>query len=223
MRRARWLAVLLVASVGVNGLLAWRFADERRQHALQLASIDEVAVLRTEGGLLQVSTIRSPESFQATQPHDLLGIDLGATVSRIRVPATFHYHVPLQREWPVTVRRDGTVIVIAPTVQPTLPVAIDTARLEKYAEGTWSFFTGAAELDALQRTITQTLAMKAASPSYLAFQREAARETVSEFVRQWLLTQERWSHTRGKPVQVFFADEPIGRLPAPLSAPGAGT
>jgi len=45
--------------------------------------------------------------------------------------------------------RDKTFIVIAPRVKPTLPVAIDTAKLERFASGTWSLFTGAAELDRL--------------------------------------------------------------------------
>ena len=105
------------------------------------------------------------------------------------------------------------MLVIAPAVKPSLPVAIDTAKLERHAEGRWSFFTGTAELDALQRTLTQTLATKAASPSYIAFQRDAARQTVAEFVRKWLLTQARWQHLRDARVQVLFADEPIERLP----------
>lgn len=207
------LAAVLAVSLAGNAYLGYRLNESDRVIHLQLASIDQIEVIRTKGGLLQVSSIRSPESFQATRPHDLLGIDLGATTTHIRVPAVFNYHIELAREWTVRVRPDKTVLVIAPVVRPTLPVAVDTAKLERYAEGVWSFITGTAELDALQRTITATLAVKAASPSYVQFQREAARQTVTEFVQQWLLTQERWKAVRGLAVKVYFADEPIGALP----------
>lgn len=213
------LLVLLAASLAANLWLARRAGDSERRLESWAASLDQVEVMRTEGGLLQVSTIRSPEYFKAVKPHDLLGLDLGATTTHIRVPATFQYHIELAREWKVRVRPDGTVIVIAPAIQPTLPVAIDTARLERQAEGRWSLFTGTAELEALQRTVTRTLAEKAGSAGYLAFQREAARQTVAEFVRRWLLTQERWKATRGATVRVFFADEAIGGLPDLLPAP----
>jgi hypothetical protein len=71
---------------------------------------------------------------------------LGPTTTNIRVPATYHYHIELAREWKVRVRPDRTVIVVAPAVKPTLPIAIDTARLERNAEGRWSLLTGTSEL-----------------------------------------------------------------------------
>lgn len=208
------LALLLVASLLGNLWLGWRLREDGgRQLNLHFASVDQLVVLRSKGGLLEVSRIRSPETFSARRPHDLLGLDLGATVTQIRVPAVFRYHVELAPEWRLRIRSDGSVLVIAPAVKPSLPVAIDTAKLERHAEGRWSFFTGTTELDALQRTLTETLAVKAASPSYIAFQRDAARQTVAEFVRKWLLTQARWQHLRDAKVQVLFADEPIERLP----------
>lgn len=229
------LSLLLAASLAANLWPSRRAADSDRRLQTWSASLDQVEVLRTEGGLLQVSTIRAPETFKAVKPHDILGFDLGATTTHIRVPATYHYHIELAREWKLRVRPDGTVIVIAPAVKPTLPVAIDTARLERQAEGRWSLFTGAREIEALERTITQTLADKAASPGYVAFQREAARQTVAEFVQRWLLTQERWKAAReaarasqaaqaggGPAVRVLFADEPIAALPesaAPVAPP----
>lgn len=217
------IALLLAASLGVNALLVSRLFKDDRRTDVQLQSPDRVEVIRTPGGLLQVSTIRSPETFQATTDHKLLGIDIGETATQIRVPAVFNYHVELAPEWRVTVTSD-TVLVIAPVVQPTLPVAIDTARLEKFSSGTWSLFTGTRELDLLQRSITQTLAVKAATPSYLNFQREAARQTVQEFVAKWLVTQERYRAQAPRAIRVFFADESIESLvragPVFLSPPG---
>ena len=87
---------------------------------------------------------------------DLVGIggddaaaELRDRLSRIRVPAHYRYHVELAPEWRVTVQPGGGVRVIAPRVRPTLPVAIDTARIEKESRGLWSLFTGPDQLAAL--------------------------------------------------------------------------
>jgi len=213
------LALLLAASLAAN--LVWLsrlWGEPARRTTTQSAAIDQFEVIRTKGGLLAVSTIKAPESFQATADHTVLGVPVGQTTTQIRVQAVYGYHVELAPEWKVTVR-DKTLIVIAPRVKPTLPVAIDTARLERYAAGTWALFTGPTELDRLQRSISQTLAAKAALPSYIQFQREAARATVTEFVNKWLLSQERFKPANDYKVRVFFADEPIealGSAPPPF-------
>jgi hypothetical protein len=207
-------ALLVMASLIANGIwLSRLWGEPARRTATQSAAIDQFEVIRTKGGLLAVSTIKAPELFQATAEHTVLGVPVGQTTSQIRVQAVYAYHVELAPEWKVTLR-DKQLIVIAPRVKPTLPVAIDTARLERFASGAWSVFTGAAELDRLQRSISQSLATKAALPSYIQFQREAARETVTEFVANWLLTQERYKGVPKSAVRVFFADEPITSLRA---------
>ena len=201
------VATAVVASVLANVYLALQLKPQWLGGALA-SSADRIEVIRTSGGLLQVSTIRSPEAFQATQGHTLYGVPVGQTTSQIRVPATFHYHIELAPEWKITVRGKA-ITVIAPRVKPTLPVAIDTARLEKQASGAWSLFTGASELDKLQKSITQSLGEKAATPQFINLQREAARKTVTEFVAKWVLEQKGWKASAGYTVQVFFADEPI--------------
>jgi hypothetical protein len=212
-------ALLVMASLIANGIwLSRLWGEPARRTATQSAAIDQFEVIRTKGGLLAVSTIKAPELFQATAEHTVLGVPVGQTTSQIRVQAVYAYHVELAPEWKVTLR-DRQLIVIAPRVKPTLPVAIDTARLERFASGTWSVFTGAAELDRLQRSISQSLATKAALPSYIQFQREAARATVTEFVRKWMLGQERFKSAGDYQVRVFFADEPIevlGSAPPPF-------
>jgi hypothetical protein len=212
-------ALLVMISLVANGIwLARLWGEPARRTSTQSAAIDQFEVIRTKGGLLAVSTIKAPESFQATADHTVLGVPVGQTTSQIRVQAVYGYHVELAPEWRVTLR-DKTLIVIAPRVKPTLPVAIDTTRLERYASGAWSVFTGPAELDRLQRSISQSLAAKAALPSYIQFQREAARATVTEFVTKWMLGQERFKAAGDYKVRVFFADEPIevlGSAPPPF-------
>lgn len=211
------IGALMATSLAVNLYFVLRKPANDYRRVAPSPPLDQIEVIRTKGGLLAVSTIKSPELFQATSDHQVLGVPVGQTTSQIRVPAIYQYHLELAPEWKVTVR-DKTFIVITPRVKPTLPVAVDTARLERYASGTWSLFTGAAELDRLQRSISDSLAAKAASPSYIRFQREAARATVTEFVGKWLLEQERWRPASQYRVKVFFADEPIeslGEAPPP--------
>ena len=216
MKISKFFYVVLAASLVANGYFAWTHTDDRRKFEVQLASPDRVEVIRTKGGLLQVSTLRSFETFQATKDHQIFGVPLGHTTTQIRVPAVFHYHIELAPEWKVSLI-DKTMLVIAPPVKPTLPVAIDTAKLQRFSSGTWSLLTGNDELDVLQRSITQTLAVKASTPSYIEYQREVARKTVAEFVQKWLLTQTRWQGTGQYAVKVFFADETIGSLNSVLT------
>ncbi len=220
MKLQRFLLVAVVlASLGANAyFVLQRMTAAPGPAGFTHSALDHIEVMRTKGGLLQVSTLRSPELFQTTQDHTIFGVHVGKTTSQIRVPATFHYHVELAPEWKITVR-NNTFIVIAPRVKPTLPVAIDTAKLEKLTSGTWSLLTGQSELDQLQKSITQSLAQKAATPLFIQLQREAARKTVTEFVTRWVVEQRGSSPATGYTVRVFFADEPIealGSAPLPL-------
>jgi hypothetical protein len=204
--------VALAASLCANAGFAWKFIADRGNASESLAAPDQLHVIRTKGGLLQVSSLLATETFQAATDHKIFRFfSLGSTTAQIRVPAVYHYHIELAPEWQVTLR-DKTFIVIAPRVQPTLPVAIDTARLESFSAGTWSFFTGPSERERLQQSITQTLAGRASRPGYIEFQREPARETVREFVEKWLVGQPRWNAGTGYAIKVFFSDEPIGSL-----------
>ncbi len=210
-RRRGWLWLSLLANV----LLAWWLW---RAQAPALPDVPlpagESVVLRTPGGRLEVAELKRLESFEVARDHTLLGVPVGSSFSRIRVPAHYRSHVELASEWAVRVQPDGHVRVIAPRLQPTLPVAIDTGQMEKESRGLWSLFTGPGQLDALEQSITASLARKAATAPMLARQREAARATVAEFVAQWLMTQTEWQPHAGNRVEVLFADEPIEALDA---------
>ena len=119
------LALAFFASLAANVYLLWGNAGKTE---LRTMTTDEPVVMRTNGGLLEVTIIRSPERFEASQDHTILGIDVGRTVSLIRDPAVFRYHIELAPEWKILLT-DKTFIVVAPPVKPSLPVAIDTAHL----------------------------------------------------------------------------------------------
>jgi len=174
---------------------------------------DEIMVMRTPGGLLEVSRINATEEFDTRFVHLLLGVPVGETVPRIRVPAVYRYHIELAPEWRV-LRTSDTFTVVAPPVKPSLPVAVDLGRMEKESSGTWVLlpFTGTQALDDLERQVTARLAEKAALPAYVQMQREHARRTVAEFVRKWLVTQVQWQGASRPQVRVLFADEPVSSI-----------
>ena len=55
-------------------------------------------------------------------------INLGTTVTEIKVPATFRYHIDLSAEWKIEVR-DQQCIVIAPMLCLPLPLPFTPIKL----------------------------------------------------------------------------------------------
>lgn len=212
--------LLAVACLLTGGLLAFGYTKfeafklwSSTMGGVQSTSPDEILVMRTPGGLLEVSRIEAVESVDTKFVHTLMGIAFGETVPRIRVPAVYRYHIELAPEWRV-LRSNEVFTVVVPAVQPSLPVAVDLMRMEKQASGTWVLlpFTETDALDALEREITGKLARKAVSPAYIQLQREHARKTVAEFVGKWLVTQVQWQSAARPTIRVLFADEPVGPL-----------
>lgn len=214
--KAALITILFVSLVG-NFYQYQQARTERKQGILHVNEADEPVVMRTSGGLLEVSTIKVSERFEASQVYSFLGAELGKTATRIRVPVVYRYHIELAPEWKIRLR-DKTFIVIAPAVKPTLPVAIQTTAIEKESSGAWSFLTGTSLLNKLERSISPVLASRAESPTYVQLQREASRKTVKEFVAKWLITQQRWKLAMDYPIQVYFSDEPIQMLGYSASA-----
>ena len=90
--------LIVVVSLALNVLLTYKvwFAATHSQSAL---SGGEMVVMRTAGGLLEVSTIASEERFDSTTDHTVLGVSIGRTIAQIRVPAVYRYHIPLAKDW----------------------------------------------------------------------------------------------------------------------------
>jgi len=215
------IAALIVISLGVGGFAGYKLAP-RGNSETRVATIDEPVVMHTNGGLLEVATINATERFDNTTTHTLLGQEVGNTFAHIRVPVTYRYGIELAPEWRFMLR-DKTFVVVAPQIRPSLPVAIDTSKLERESHGVWSLVTGTDAVDQLQKKITPTLAEYAASKKYIDLQKDTARITVTEFVSKWVMSNEKWASAKDYRVKVFFGDEPIqslqdgGYAPAPLS------
>ena len=167
----------------------------------------EILFMRTPGGLLEVSSMRMTEQFDKRFVYEVLGLEVGETVAHVRVPATYRYHIELAPLWKIE-RTDEVFRVVTPPVKPSLPVAVDLAHLEQDEGGSWLLvpFNADEDREALMREITGKLAQKAASPAYLALQREDARKTVTEFVEKWLVTQEPWKSAKQPRIEVVFSD-----------------
>jgi hypothetical protein len=161
-------------------------------------------------GNLELATARQVESFHAEDSRSIFWdrLYLGTTVSEIRVPVTYRYHLRLAEAWKLEV--SGAVcVVVAPPIRPSLPPAIDTARMEKRSEAGWARFNAQQQLDELEASITPTLIQYAADPRHVALVREQCRQTVAEFVRTWLLHEEQWRRDRFHTIKVVFADENV--------------
>lgn len=208
--RATLSALLCVSAVAVYLGIRLHYAEDP---IVIRSKFETPIVMRTEGGLLEVTRVAATTTFERTDPSHFWGIDLGKTVSRIRVPVTFRYHIELAPEWRATVR-EGQLFVVAPPMKASLPVAIDTSKLEQETKAGWARFNARENLEDLQRSISSELAKNAVLPANVEVQREDARKTVREFVVKWLLAQERWKDISPAQVRVFFADERVDKLGA---------
>jgi hypothetical protein len=170
----------------------------------------EVAVFRSAGvGRLELGTSEAVETFRRTNELRLFWdtVSLGQTVSEIRVPVTYRYHVPLDGPWQFRVEGDGCT-VIPPPIRPSLPPAIHTDKMEKRTRSGWARFDAAEQMDALERAITPTLVAYASDPAHLAKVRDECRLTVARFIHAWLRREGQWDGDRFRSITVVFPDEP---------------
>lgn len=180
----------------------------------------ELNATATDGNILEVATAESPERFSRTSNVAMFGRVLPGTttVSEITVPATYRFHIDLNDEWNLVA--DGKrLLVMAPAVRPSLPVAFDTAKVQKKTQSGWARWDGADNLAALEKEITGKLAERASQPATIEKIRDEGRSAVAQFVRKWLLDKEAWGKGRFEEIVVVFAgedDKVISSEPASL-------
>ena len=157
-------------------------------------------------GKLEIATYETMAWFSETNEKRYVwgAIPGGLTVLEIKVPVTYRYHVELDGEWRIDI--DNSICrVTAPPINPSQPPALHTDRMVKRIEQSWIRFDGHQLLDELERSITPELKRRA--PNHIPVVREHGRKVVAEFIRTWLLREERW-RDRFHVVEVRFADEP---------------
>ncbi len=171
-----------------------------------LAALPEI--VSSGSGNLELATADQVETFRVEDERRVLWetLNLGKTVSEIRVPVTYRYHLRLAEPWKLDVSGQ-TCVVVAPAIRPSLPPAIHTDRLEKKSEAGWGRFNALEQMDALEKSVTPTLSKYAADARRMALVREQSRKTVAEFVKAWLLKEDQWRNDRFHTIKVVFADE----------------
>jgi hypothetical protein len=171
--------------------------------------VSAIPRLVSDGGTrLELAAFEATETLTKTDDRRVFFdlVPLGATVSEIRVPVTYRYHLRLDEPWRLEVS-DGLCVVHAPAIRPTLPPAIHTERMEKRSDSGWLRFDEDEQMAALERSLTPALSERARDPDHLELVRERCRRRVAEFVRSWLLLEDQWGPGRFTRVEVIFADE----------------
>jgi hypothetical protein len=155
----RWIAAVLLVIGIVVALVAIGIFETASPILSVIKSLPEIAgkfktgtitttfkesipeVTSTQGDILELATSRSDEFFRREDSMSILRntIFLGATVSEIRVPVTFRYHVRLSDSWRLAAR-GNVCVVLAPRVRPSQPPAIHTDLMEKMSENGWARF-----------------------------------------------------------------------------------
>ncbi len=171
-----------------------------------LAAIPKIQ--NSGGGKLEVATAEAVETFQRSDERRVLwdAFSLGTTVSEIQVPVTYRYHLRLEDPWRIEV--SGPICTVyAPQIRATQPPAIHTERMRKRVQEDLLRFDGDDQMTILEKSITPRLRQMAQNPQHIDLVRDKARETVREFVRQWLRLEDQWGDDGIQVIQVVFPEE----------------
>lgn len=174
---------------------------------------------RTHGDVLEVaSPLKTVELFSKTDTRTAAWgwVSLGTAASEIKVPATYRFHVKLSELQHARVQ-NRVLIVMAPQIHPTLPVAFDSTGMEKKSSGDWLRFDTADQLTALEKNITPALTARA--QEHVLNIREQARKDLEEFVQKWVVETNPAYRNDISAVKVVFPGENPASVKAELPLP----
>lgn len=151
---------------------------------------DQYKVVRTPGGMLEVSSLKKPEAFAWkmawTCPANLCA-SLPTGNSTISGVATYTYRVALADHW-VLEKQSGSplrYVLKVPRLEVKSPVAIDLQTIRFQNGG--SFFAPSGPTQLAKLALMQPLVdARASSPDYMKVQSDAATKTIVEFARKWM-------------------------------------
>lgn len=184
-------------------LLSGFFSTEVKHSASQVL----LEIQRTHGDNLEVaSPTTTMETFtKADSKMAAWGkIYLGTTITEIKVPATYRFHVKLSEMKDAKV--DGNVLIItAPEIRPSLPVAFDTAGIEKKSDSGWARFNSEEQLAEMEKKISEGLGERAVKQAEVV--REHARKDLEEFVQRWIVDNNPKLREQIRAIKVLFPGE----------------
>jgi hypothetical protein len=215
----RALVIVALALIAAGTVVALRFGESAKQafgkvtggfmtsHTTLKADEILLEMGRTHGDVLEVaSPLKTVETFSRGDVRFAAWgwVYLGTTISEIKVPATYRFHIKLS-EMKQSRLDDSVLIVTAPAIHPTLPVAFDTMAMEKKADGTWLRFDAEQQLAELESSVTPALALRA--EGHVKTVRENARRDIEEFVQKWIVDSQPNYRAKIKAVKVIFPGE----------------
>ncbi|MCX7285025.1 MAG: hypothetical protein NTX28_13425 [Novosphingobium sp.] len=123
------------------------------------------------------------------------------------MPYKITYRVRVGERWTVSIYQ-GRLIAKVPELEPSLPVAIDTARLKRGATEKCWFVPEMGAKDRALKSISPELAKLANNDRTKDFVRSEARKTIAEFLRVWALEQKAYPGLApDAPITVIFPGE----------------
>lgn len=211
------VTILLLALIGAGIFLL--IMHETRESMNDLAGkfatgkitttfIEDIpTITSTHGNVLELATSKSMETFKREDARNSFWdhVYVGTTTAEIRTPVTFSYYLLLSEPWRL-VAKGNVCIVYAPQFRPSLPPAIDTSSMEKHVESGWARFDSQAQLDQLEKDMTEMLDHRARDKAHLDIVREQCRGSVADFVKAWLIQRAQWTNTFDA-IVVVFPDE----------------
>ena len=202
-----WVLPAVIALAGFVAYSSFRFIKE--SPTVQLVT-DEFLVIRTPGGMLEVSTLIKNEEFGWSTKYNcpLISCDafLKPTISHIRAPVHYTYRLPLDEKWTLT-RRGAFYELTVPPEQPKLPPAVEFAKMQIRTVRGWLSPSTQGNREVLLRQLGAELEKRSTQESYLAAQRVEARKTVAEFAHKWMGEQGVAKKLNGLPLKVTFKGE----------------
>lgn len=202
----KWLAVIAILTAVVAAIILVR--TDKLTTEGSTASNDIPVVIRTNGGWLEVATIKHRRSFDLKKTAKFVGMEVPfcAETATYAVDVAITYRVKLAKRWVGDVS-DNVLYLTVPPPEPAIPVAFDTAKLRATLNSCW-FMPSLNAKDELLRSISTTLAKDAQGSRYKQFSRgKDSRATIAEFAHKWLLNQKRYDLPQDTKIEVSFSDE----------------
>ncbi len=164
----------------------------------------------TNGNILETATAEAKEQFTDARDWKVWGTRVAGTgmQTMLVVPATYRYHVKLDGNWKLS-QLGSTCVVVAPSIEPSLPVAFDTGKQEWIVKTDWlrGMFDTETGRRKLETTITGKLGERAQTEEAIDNVREASRDSVAQFVKNWLMSEDQWRDGGFTQIKVMFPDE----------------
>lgn len=197
-----FLALLLVGS----GIYWWFTQRDNGGDRLPRDPLgaDTLKVFRVPGGSLCTGGLTKTELFSKSDTNAWRG----TTSSVIRLEATYRYDIHLRTDWRFLFDEERKIaFVVVPELKPLLPVAINTSSIQEETSSGWARFDKWELLEKLRKEVSSALEKKAESRDYIDLVRGEARQTVEEFVLDWILKQQGWFAADRPVVKVYFESE----------------